>query len=326
MNDRTRNWAYAALIFVGFAWSIGPVSLRLLMDRYDTYTMAFVRYIPALAALMAYSLLFHRDGLAAALRKPRAMIPLAVINVGMLLTWMQGCIGTSATTSQLIVKVGVIFVVVLSFILFREERKVIRHPGYIIGTLLSFIGVAVVLTGGPGELDTQFSFATIILIVSAFLWAMYAVWMKHLVTDIHPVPLFTVLVLYTFVGVTILAFTLGDDRPMMPESPELAALVVISGLIPIAISHPMYHFAQKHLGSALCSTWTLLNPFLTFLVSLVLLPNETLTPVQFLGGCVLIGGTLQVTRVSIRVHAKAAAQGKLVLNPQNLAVATADKD
>lgn len=326
MNDRSRNLAYAGLIFVGFAWAIGPVTVRLLMDRYDTYTMAYVRYIPAVITLLGYSLLFHREELGDAFRKPKALIPLAVLNVAMLLSWMQACIGTTATTAQLIVKVGVIFVVVLSFILFHEERKVIKDPGYLLGTLVSFIGVTVVLTGGPGELDTKFSFATVLLFVSALLWASYAVWMKHLVTNIHPVPLFTVLVIYTFVGVAALAFTFGDDRPMTPESPRLAFLVVVSGLIPIAVSHPIYHYAQKHLGSALCSTWTLLNPFLTFLVSLVLLPNETLTPIQFFGGCVLIGGTLQVTRASIKVNARAADQGRLALNPQNLAVATADED
>lgn len=326
MSDRTRQWAYAGLIFVGFAWAIGPVTVRLLMDAYDPYTMAFVRYIPAVVALTAYSLALHREGLVAALRRVRALVPLAFINMGMLLSWTHACIGTTATTAQLIVKVGVIFVVVLSFIFFHEERKVIKDPGYLIGTLFSFIGVAVVLTGGPGEVDTTFSMATVFLFATALFWATYVVWMKHLVTDIHPVPLFTALVLYTFVGVGALAFLLGDGRPMMPETPRIAVILVISGLVPIAISHPIYHFSQKHLGSSVCGTWTLLNPFLTFLVSLVVLPNETLTVTQFIGGCVLIGGTLQVTRVSIRVHAKAAEQGTLALNPQNLAIATAEKD
>lgn len=35
MSSTARNWAYAGLLFVGFAWSIGPVTIRLLKDTCD---------------------------------------------------------------------------------------------------------------------------------------------------------------------------------------------------------------------------------------------------------------------------------------------------
>lgn len=202
------------------------------------------------------------------------------------------CYSTPAVVAQLIVKIGVIFVVVLSFIIFHEERRVIRDPEYIIGTVLSFIGVGVVLTGGAASFDLALTGTSMLLIFTAFLWAVYAVSMKHLVSNIHPVPLFTVLAAYLMIGAAVTVVVLGDITNIVPTDGRRAAIAFISGFIPIAIAHPVYYFAQKYLGAAWRSSWTLLNPFITFLLSLVLLPNETLSPVQLLGGGILVAGTL----------------------------------
>jgi len=303
MSDRIRKWAYAGLLFVGFAWAIGPVTIRLLKDTYDPYTLALVRYIPAVIPLLAYSLIFHRDGLKASLKISKALVPLSILNVLMLMTWTIACYDTPAVTAQLVVKVSVIFVVVLSFVLFREERRVIREPGYILGTLISFIGVAIVLTEGRMSLSLLLEGSTFLIIFTAGLWAFYAISMKHLVTNIHPVPLFTVLASYAMVGILVSAIVFGDLSTIAHTDVQSAGIVFISGFVPIALAHPVYHFAQKHLGSALCSSWTLLNPFLTFVVSLVVLPDETLGLIPLLGGCILIAGTLWVTSVSNKVGA-----------------------
>jgi drug/metabolite transporter (DMT)-like permease len=322
MSDSIRKWAYAGLLFVGFAWAIGPVTIRLLKDTYDPYTLALVRYIAAVFPLLGYSLVFHRTGLKAALRLSKALIPLAVLNVLMLLTWTIACFETPAVTAQLVVKVSVIFVVVLSFIVFHEERRVIRDPGYILGTIVSFIGVTIVLTEGSFSVALLFKGSTFLIIFTAALWAFYAISMKHLVTNIHPVPVFAVLAVYSMIGIIITASVMGDLSTIAHTDARTAGIGFVSGFVPIALAHPVYHFAQKHLGSAFCSSWTLLNPFFTFLVSLVLLPDETLGWIPLLGGCILIAGTLWVTIVSNRAGAAHEAANTVGVGATKLATAT----
>lgn len=326
MSDSTRKWAYAGLLFVGVAWSVGPVTIRMLKDVYDPYTLALVRYIAAIIPLFGYTLIFHRPGLVAAFKMSKALLPLAFVNVIMLLAWTFACYQTPAVTAQLIVKTSVIFVVILSFIVFHEERRVIRDPGYILGTMLSFFGVVIVLTGGTASIALAFTVSAFLLTFTALLWAIYAVWMKHLVTNVHPVPVFTVLAVYSTIGVAIAAVVLGDVSNIVPSDLRIATIGFISGFVPIALAHPVYHFAQKNLGSAFCASWTLLNPFFTYVAALIFLPNEHMGFIQMVGGCVIIAGTLWVTLASNRARSARDSAPPMSVNTAGLAPTVASEN
>ncbi len=73
-------------------------------------------------------------------------------------------------------------------------------------------------------------------------------------------------------------------------------LGVISGLIPIALAHPAFHYGQRWLGSAFCSSVALFNPLVTYLVALMIWPDERLILTQWIGSGVLVAGTLLVLR------------------------------
>jgi drug/metabolite transporter (DMT)-like permease len=132
------------------------------------------------------------------------------------------------------------------------------------------------------------------LLAMAVLWAVYTVWAKHLVTDVHPVPMFTVLSIYTTIGCAILSVVWGAPSTLVTAGIPPIIIGIISGLIPIALAHPTFHFAQKHLGSALCSSVALFNPLLTYAIALWIFPDEHLVLTQWLGAGVLLAGTLLV--------------------------------
>ena len=48
----------------------------------------------------------------------------------------------------------------------------------------------------------------------------------------------------------------------------MLVIAIVSGIIPIAIGHTAFHYAQKYLGSSLCSSIALFNPLLTYAVVL----------------------------------------------------------
>jgi drug/metabolite transporter (DMT)-like permease len=208
--------------------------------------------------------------------------------------------------AQLITKLNIVFVIIFSFFLFHEERAVIRSPSYLGGTLLSLVGVAAVLAKDPASLVPIFDRAAALLLGTAVCWGVYMVWSKHLVMGMHPIPMFTVVSIYTTLGLGILSLTLGEPGTLIAAGPRLTAVAFISGLLPIALAHPAFHFAQRTLGSAFSNSCNLLTPLLTYLFGVTVLVNERLTRSQWLGAAMLIAGTALVTFALHRTHRRAA--------------------
>lgn len=286
------------------AWATAPVFIRLLRNAYDPFTQAFVRYLSGMVVLVVVSLIGYRADMVRLLRHPLPLMALAVLNVTMQSTWTIGCYLAPATVAQVITKLQVVFVIVFSFFLFREERGVIRNPLYFLGTTLSFVGVAAVLTTDPRSLRPVFDKAAVMLLTTAFLWAVYLVWAKYLVADVHPVPMFTVLSIFTTAGFGFISMAYRAAHPEVTIEAgwSITLVAVVSGLLPIAAAHPAFHYAQKYLGSAFCASVNLLNPLLTYLISLVALPAERLLLSQWIGAAILVTGTLLVTYAGHRAH------------------------
>jgi drug/metabolite transporter (DMT)-like permease len=196
-------------------------------------------------------------------------------------------------------------VIIFSFFLFHEERAVIRSPIYLAGTALSFVGVCGIISNNPASVVPTLNWPTLMLLATAVFWAVYTVWAKHLVTNVHPVPMFTVLSIYTTIGYVILSVVWGTPATLVTAGVYPAVIGIISGLIPIALAHPTFHFAQKYLGSALCSSVALFNPLLTYAIALWIWPDEHLILTQWMGTAVLLVGTLLVIVAGKRVASAA---------------------
>jgi drug/metabolite transporter (DMT)-like permease len=300
--------AVLALAYASFGWSLSPIFIRFLSHAYDPYSQILLRYGTAALILTVICLVVWPREFRSALRKSPRILPLALVIVCHQYVWTFANYGATPTVAQLTTKLSVALVVVFSFIIFHEERAVIRHPLYILGTLLSFGGMAGVLAKDPGSLVPNMDRYAVLLLLTALFWAVYVVWAKHLVGDIDPVPLFTVLSLWALLGFLVLALLLGDVRCIVEAGPRLGAIAVVSGLIPIAFAHPAYHYAQRALGAALCSSLNLLNPLMTYGFALLIWPDEHLLPSQWAGAAVLLVGTLLVTRAAQRVAIDMSAQ------------------
>lgn len=302
MNPNPQPAAFVALVATGCAWAISPVFMRMMTPHHDPYTIMLVRYLMAGIPLIPITLIFYRTDLMRVLRMPRAMLGLVALNIAQQYVWTNACYGATATSAQLVTKLSVIFVIVLSFVFFREERSVIKHPLFVGGTAVSFLGVAVVLMKDPGSAVPVFDRYAVLLMLTALFWAFYSVSAKHIVTDIHPIPVFTVLLVGSTSAFIPMAFVWGEPATLFDADLRLVVVYACSGIIPLSLGHPTFYFAQKHLGASFCSTFNLFTPVLTFVLALVLLPNEKLLAMQLLGGGILISGTVIVTIARRRVQ------------------------
>jgi len=308
MSDSRRSSAAVALVAAALGWSLAPVFIRGLSGVYTPCAQNFLRYGGGAAPLVVISMVAYRDDLRVVLRNYRGMVAIAALNVVQQSLWTIGCTGAGATMAQLTSKLSVVLVIIFSFLLFREERPVIRSPLYLIGTLMGLVGVAGVISRDAGSLVPVFDFPLVALLLVAVLWGLYTVWGKHLVTHVHPVPMFTVLAVYTTIAFGILMLVLDGPSVVIDGGPRLALLAVLSGVVPIAMAHTCFHFAQKHLGSALSASILLLNPLVTYAIALAFWSDERLILTQWLGAVVLLIGAFLVTYAGHRVHRSRARQ------------------
>jgi len=301
MNRSHRFSASVNLAISSVGWALAPVFIRDLSAVYEPHTQNFLRYLSAVVPLLFISIIWFRPGLRDALRAWRGMLGIALLNVAQQYTWAVGCAGSTATTAQLVSKLSIVFVVVLGFILYHEERAVIRSPWYLVGTLLSFAGLAAVIASDRASLIPVMNWPMAMLLATAVFWGGYTVWAKHLVGSLHPIPMFTVLSAYTTVGCGLFALTLGEPDALFTAGMKPTSIAIVSGLIPIALAHPTFFYAQKHLGSAFCTSVALLNPLVTYAIALWIWPDEHMVPHQWAGAALLLAGTLMVTRAGKRM-------------------------
>lgn len=302
MTDKTPKSTFAAfwaLILSIFGWGSAPVFIRWLGDAYDPYSQAFIRYASAAVVLTVICWLGYRREFLNILRSPRGVWGIALITMFLQTFWTLGCLKTSsATVAQLTSKLSIVFVIPMGYIMFREERTVIKNPFYLVGTVLSLVGLAAVVSRDGDPLSFRFDAATVYLVLVAILWAVYTVWARHIVLRVHPLPMFTVMAILVTVGLGAVSVVLGNPKTLITAGASTAGLAFVSGMFPIALAHPCFHYAQRHLGSAFCSSMNLINPLATFLFSLVILPNERLLLHQWVGAALLLGGTFLVARAS----------------------------
>lgn len=304
--------AYIALSSAVLGWAISPIFMRLLTDAYDPYTQAFLRYGTAAVILVVISTIWFRPGLMEAIRRPKATLGLALLNACMQTTWTISLYHTTATTAQLITKTQVVMIIAMSYFIYHEERSVITSPRYILGTILGFAGVAGVLMDDPAHsMLPQFNLAAVLLLFTSVCWSVYAVWGKHIVKDLHPVPMFTVVAVYTSTLFAVNMFVLGEPGTIVNAGGKMLALAAFSSILPIAIAHCAYHYAQRHLGSAFCISMMLINPAITNGLALLFWADESMNAIQWLGAAVLTLGSFFV----IQAQRRAASAATEVTGP-----------
>jgi drug/metabolite transporter (DMT)-like permease len=306
-RERLRQRGGKAAVALGIAtmgWALAPVFIRLCSADFDPLTQAFARYLSGSAMLAGICMLRWRREFLSLLRNPLRLAPISALNVFMQYIWTVGCYGTPATTAQLIIKLNIVFVIAFAYVLFREERAVIRNRNYGTGTLVGLIGLVFVLMQKPEDLVPVLNVPILLLLLMSLTWAIYVVWGKHLAWKMHPVPMFGVMSIQTAIGLGALAFAFGNPVESLSIAPAIWMIAIVSGFISIGFAHPAFQYAQRELGSAFCTAVNLINPLFTYLFSLVLLPNERMMPQQWAGAAILLMGTAFVLRAAHRNRAR----------------------
>jgi len=274
-------------------WAIGPIFIKYLAGYIDSWTQNLLRY--------SVGCLFWLPFLLFAIKRKRfetkiwrkALLP-AVPNIIMQCLWAAGFYYIGPAFMVLLTKTSILWVAVFSFILFADERALIKSKRFWLGLALSAIGVVGVMCYKEDFTATKTIIGIIIALACAFTWALYTISVKIAFKDINSHYGFSVISIYTVAGLFVLALLFGKVGQCMTMGVRQWACVVISGVTAISLGHVLYYVAIKRIGATIPALVILSQPFIVLAISNIVF-GESMNAIQlFFGVVLLIGSALAI--------------------------------
>jgi len=176
-----------------------------------------------------------------------------------------------------------------SLVFFPQERALLTSRRFWAGAILSIAGVVGVIIFKADFTAAKTFTGIVIALVSTVIWATYTISVKIAFKDINSRRGFTVISIYTVVGLSILAFVAGEPYECLELTVWPWIFIVVSGILCIGISHVLYCFSIKCIGATIPAILLLATPYCVLAMSYLFF-HETLNLVQCFFGLILLVG------------------------------------
>jgi drug/metabolite transporter (DMT)-like permease len=287
-----------ALAMVVLIWGANFPVLKAALDVMHPHVINAFRFIISavvLGALYAASLNRLGHGFWAPLRANGTQI----FFLGMLgfvlyqFCFILGIDLTTASDAALIMGSAPLWTAVTGF-LFKTET-LYRRMWW--AMLMSVIGTVVVVIGGAGAIGMGGGnlAGNMLVLAAAMFWGAYTAFNKPLSRTVSPLAT-------TFFGLMIalpLLLGLGLGHLHTVEWPRVNAWVwlaiLFSGGLSTGLAYVMWNLAVKNTGASQTAVWGNLVPLLAVAGSALFL-REVITPLQMLGGALILGGLFAMRR------------------------------
>ena len=305
--------AYRKAIILNLAaavvWAITPVLIRYVSIGFPIMFQTFARYLVALVIL--WPLYFSATGSTerARIRKrlphllPR-MALIAIANFSFQASFTGSLYAMYPGLAMLIYQSAAIFGVLLGFVLFADERPLMRDPRFHAGLLLAVVGVILTVSVGEAGGSRATAAGVALVLTSAMSWAVLTAMVRAWLPGFSP--FFVNAAVITFVTPLFLlshVVTHGAQW-QFSASAGLWTVMLLSGVVGIGLGHSLFYRSVPALGVSVSNILQLTRPFFTAFFSFLVF-GERLSPLQMLGGALLIAGAYVVTL--LRVDRKSPA-------------------
>jgi len=277
-------------------WAVGPIFVKYFTAYYNVWTQNAFRYSCAAVILVAAMSVRGRRGYRLNRGQWGKLLLVTGANLLMQTNFCLVYYYMYPAVASLLGRVSIIFVTVLSFILFHDERRVIRSPYFLTGSALALAGVVFVLANRDPELlahlevsDRDFWIGAGLAVSFAFFVSVYALTIKHAVRDIPPLVSFTHVSWMTALGLTLLMLVAGGGADLWRQPVLPLGLMVVSALLSIVFAHSCYYAALRHIKAVVSTSLLQLTPLVTCVCSAIVY-GDRLTPLQIAGGGAVIVG------------------------------------
>jgi drug/metabolite transporter (DMT)-like permease len=284
-------------------WGTAFPLVKDLERQLDPFQLTWYRYVPFLVLATAWLLLFRRGQMKRVGARDWAWLAglglVGVLGYHIPFNWgLYGAGSVSAATGAILVATTPLWTLLIA-VATRRERF---HGPTAAGSLLSFIGVVLVVALGQGSPDLRLALKGAVVLVAPLSWAIYSVYGKPLMAR-HGAPFVTaaslslgavaLLPLGLTYGVAPLA-SLGRAAWL-----ELAFLAILS----TALGYALYNFALARRSATAVASWIYLNPVVATIMASWVLPivssrfeSQPVTPWFLVGSALVLGGIVIVNR------------------------------
>lgn len=169
------------------------------------------------------------------------------------------------------------------------------NRGQILGVFIGLAGsVLLVYNGAVNNPDQNYYYA-IFIIISSLCYATNVNLIKRYLSDLSPMSIsvgnFAVM---TIPAIIILSFTDFSEAIVHEKTQHAVLFIVILGVVGTGIANLIFFRIIQLASPVFATSVTYLIPIVAF--SWGLLDNETLTPIQFLGGFIILVGVYMSSR------------------------------
>lgn len=269
-------------------WSLGPIFIKYLTGYLDFWTQNLLRYLVASLFWMPFLFLSIKKKRLDSRVWRRAVLPSAA-NVMMQSLWAAAFYYVGPAFMVLLTKTNIFWIASFSLILFPEERPLLKSRRFWAGLILSAIGLIGVMVYKVDIAEAKTIRGILIGLAAAFMWGVYTVSARIAFREIDSRQGFSVLSIYTIVGLALFALLFGN----LEDSKHLGgwqwACIVISGITAIALAHTLYYAAMRRIGATIPALVILAQPIVVLGISNVVF-GESLNGVQLIFGIALLAG------------------------------------
>jgi len=275
------------LILVSFVWAGSFIVVDITTKEMDPIDLGFLRFLVATPLMILIAVVRKKP-----LLLPKKELPWLVVLglTGVTLLYLFQFFGihfTNAPTASVLINTNVIFIAILSG-LFLHETLTRRR---VAGIVFSFIGVFVIMFSDilKQELtfDNLFFIGGILMLLSAFCWALYSFVGKRLLKTYDEFVITT----YAFGFGTLfyIPFVLLHLGPVLQQTSLNGWLAVLYLALTCSLfGYLGWYYALKHIDASKAAVFLNLIPLFTILMSFFL--GTSLTWFFLLGAALILYG------------------------------------
>ncbi|HPA47221.1 MAG TPA: DMT family transporter [bacterium] len=287
-------------------WSTVPLFLRSFIHEIDAWTANGVRYPIAALFWLGPLLYFSRQGRVDGIYFRRALVP-TVFNLAAQSLWAWSPYFLEPALMAFLAKVSGVFAVLCSFLVFRDESKLLGSGVFWTGLLFCFLGFLGMTFLGPEIPRGTTLVGIIIILFCGVFFSWYGIAVRWAMTGVDSRIAFAIISIYTSVGTVVLMALFGEPSRLFDMTQDRHVLLVVSALVGIAFAHVFFYIAIARIGVAITTGCQLLSPFLTAVGSFFIF-HEVLTFGQWTSGAVLLAGCALLMWSQEKVHSYHAAR------------------
>jgi drug/metabolite transporter (DMT)-like permease len=315
MPSSSRRTAYLLLLNTVFLWGIAPLAVKFLSKYYSVWTQNGFRFACAAAMLLAWHFVqgyrpfrnkiqnrfpwtqaFCYDPPQLTVSLWRKLILIGLINVITQSLFAGIYYFLYPAIGMLISSVNLIFAVLFSFVLLRDERASIRSFKFLFGSAFAMCGViTVVFLRDPHLLEhldvteARFWIGVTLALLYAAGQAFYLITIRSVVVNMHPLASATYAISLTAAGLLVLLVINGGIGELLHQPFWLIPFMALTALLFIVLAHGTVFAALRQLNASVSSATMQLTPAVTCLFS-ALVYGDVLTIPQMFGGIAVLFG------------------------------------